>query len=974
MQTEFSYKKTQFTYDHWGNILTKTDKTHPNHPLTTTYTYDGWNRIKSETTYTGQLTTYIKGWNNDGTSFTVTQGTGKPWQRVCYDITGNKISVESVSVLNLPISEFFFYGCRGELLSYIKTYGYFLNAINLYENNTYDKRGRVLSTVRSGQPDIYYSYGPNSVISTENERIVEKHFDLWGNVTQIIDNTGTMSYQYGSHGHPQSISYGGKTISMTYDVLGRKKSLNDPDAGQMTYTYDDLDRVKSECDAKNNLTQNTYSSEGLLKASTTNGILTTHIYGQLSENRYQLLSSTRGNCSIKYTYDDLGRIATERRVIGTTDSVEVHFTYNSIGQLSEKEYLNGPTVNYTYDAYGYKDEVEADGILISKPLEHLSYVISKMRGENLTSETILDDNRKVLYMDLVCENNPNLYHDLWYYYDEDSGNIDRREGMFPWDEEFYYDDLDRLTGIYSDREYMIEYAPNGNITYQTGIGHYYYNGNKPHAVTLVENTENRIPHSTLQTTFNSFGKIMSISCENGKSEEMTFTYGPDNERWQTILKKNHTLSRKVSYLGDCEKIIANGRIRRLYYLDDGAIFVKQANRPDSIYFTFTDHLGSIVAIVDYNGIEKFKAAYDAWGNQTIYRNDIDFHRGYTGHEMLPDFDLINMNGRLYDPILGRFLSTDNFVQAPWDSQNFNRYTYCLNNPLKYTDPSGNSFVLTAIIGAVIGTYMGGSIANGTYNPTKWDFSAAETWGSMFCGGMVGAVSGYIGAAVSSSGFIGSNTLGIMAASTINSLGTNAYTLGGTPITISAGAVSYDFTNHEFGYLWKKGNSKLENWGYGLGALANLHDINNLIDATNTKLYTQTTAEGQFDPISHSALVSTKEKNILMSYGPDDANVPNSKIGFAFNLRKSSSMYDPHIEEGIVSDEMLLNSKLFSAIRSFSQHFPYQGVTSNCVNWASIGLWLNGIPNIGLHPFLLHGSIAVYNSGVYNALASYPFMK
>ena len=42
----------------------------------------------------------------------------------------------------------------------------------------------------------------------------------------------------------------------------------------------------------------------------------------------------------------------------------------------------------------------------------------------------------------------------------------------------------------------------------------------------------------------------------------------------------------------------------------------------------------------------------------------------------------------------------------------------------------------------------------------------------------------------------------------------------------------------------------------------------------------------------------------------------------------------------------LNSKLFSAIRSFSQHFPYQGVTSNCVNWASIGLWLNGIPNIG----------------------------
>ena len=75
------------------------------------------------------------------------------------------------------------------------------------------------------------------------------------------------------------------------------------------------------------------------------------------------------------------------------------------------------------------------------------------------------------------------------------------------------------------------------------------------------------------------------------------------------------------------------------------------------------------------------------GNQTITRNDIGFHRGYTGHEMLPVFGLINMNGRLYDPQIGRFLSTDNYVQEPWNSQNFNRYSYCLNNPLKFSDPS-----------------------------------------------------------------------------------------------------------------------------------------------------------------------------------------------------------------------------------------------------------------------------------------------
>ena len=59
-------------------------------------------------------------------------------------------------------------------------------------------------------------------------------------------------------------------------------------------------------------------------------------------------------------------------------------------------------------------------------------------------------------------------------------------------------------------------------------------------------------------------------------------------------------------------------------------------------------------------------------------------RGYTGHEHLDWFGLINMNARLYDPSLGRFLSPDPHVQAPDFSQNFNRYSYCLNNPLKYT--------------------------------------------------------------------------------------------------------------------------------------------------------------------------------------------------------------------------------------------------------------------------------------------------
>jgi RHS repeat-associated protein len=67
---------------------------------------------------------------------------------------------------------------------------------------------------------------------------------------------------------------------------------------------------------------------------------------------------------------------------------------------------------------------------------------------------------------------------------------------------------------------------------------------------------------------------------------------------------------------------------------------------------------------------------------------------YTGHEHLQSVALINMNARLYDPMLHRFLQHDNYIQDPTNTQNFNQYGYVLNNPLKYTDPSGNKFKLT----------------------------------------------------------------------------------------------------------------------------------------------------------------------------------------------------------------------------------------------------------------------------------------
>ena len=95
-----------------------------------------------------------------------------------------------------------------------------------------------------------------------------------------------------------------------------------------------------------------------------------------------------------------------------------------------------------------------------------------------------------------------------------------------------------------------------------------------------------------------------------------------------------------------------------------------------------------------------------------------------------------MNGRLYDPLGGRFLSPDNNVQM-----NFNRYAYALNNSLKFAEPDGECPCLAFIIGAVIGAYMGGSAVNNDWSPWNggWDWNDPATYFGIIGGGIAGGL-------------------------------------------------------------------------------------------------------------------------------------------------------------------------------------------------------------------------------------------
>jgi len=154
-----------------------------------------------------------------------------------------------------------------------------------------------------------------------------------------------------------------------------------------------------------------------------------------------------------------------------------------------------------------------------------------------------------------------------------------------------------------------------------------------------------------------------------------------------------------------------------------------------------------------------------------------------------------------------------------------------------------------------------------------------------------------------------------------------YTGGQTDITMGLGFASFNFTNGKLS-TFNKNNSWIENLGYGLGAMVNLRDINNLINKTSAILYTDNS-----DFISHSAIVDTDD-NILLSFGPDDNKTPTSNLGYATYFRKSTSDFR-YLKSLPV--EVTVNKYAIKTVRALGKLLPFQGLTTNCVNMASLAL-------------------------------------
>ena len=347
-------------------------------------------------------------------------------------------------------------------------------------------------------------------------------------------------------------------------------------------------------------------------------------------------------------------------------------------------------------------------------------------------------------------------------------------------EHFTYDNRNQLKTITKNGVLQCEmlYDGLGSIDLKTDVGDLNCNtAGKPYQLTeIVPNTKINPAYKTDEyITYTDFNKVDTITTDQYLLE---IKYGIGNERLsQKLYSKNgqtQTLISEKTYVAGLAEIVelSDGSSKTINYISSPeglvAVEISQSSGSKEWYWVFTDHLGSITSLVRESDGQKFEMSFDAWGNRrdpatwvnyTTTLPDFIIDRGFTGHEHYDEFGLINMNGRVYDPVIARFLSPDSYIQAPGLAQNYNGYIYCLNNPLKYTDPSGEIFVVDdIIIVAAIGAAIGAAsyTASIAFSPGGFD---NWQWGQFFKSMGIGAVSGVVTAGIGNAfGAVGSGGL------------------------------------------------------------------------------------------------------------------------------------------------------------------------------------------------------------------------
>ncbi len=785
----------------YGNILhTKQDD-----GTETSYQYNTWGQLIEETNVGNNITQTIRAYVSSptGAYYKITKiGNLGNWVTEYYNARNQKIQ-KDYSGLGLQVHrQRWIYNTRGLLVQESNVFHpQTASSIkwNYYSYDAYDR----LKDIKYENTLTTYAVTYDKNVTTENSganRVKETHVDASGNVVKVVDNGGTITYKYGAHNKLVQTDANGSVISIVYNVQLNKIELHEPNAGVTQYDYNAFGDLIAQVDANGNTFFFHYDAIGRLikKAKTNEEYLYSYNNSPglgknntLAQELYKV-NNTEVH-KINYSYTAEGLVSTVSEVLKGATTYTTTYEYDTYLRLFKANYPN-ITVGYGYDATNNLVEM-LDGNSNLLWRKNATFTDGRTNlfelGNGFVTRLSFNADAQLQNIMSTKQGLPNALN-IGYNFNLLTGNLENRNlNDISKSEMFYYDNLDRLTStIYwnngnpnsaFDNKYY-SYTNNGNIATINNGGlltqNLTYHNTKINAVTKHKYecslTPVRVPQASVDNhlyTYNSIGKLATI---NQDVLDYELTYGVNEQRIEAVKKEYGQVVYTKQYINSASMEVKNGEELTYLYAEGQPFAIHKKTVDDEMmYYLHLDHLGSIMSITDQSGSVIETRSYDAWGrpqnpNTWSYQltpfgalNITD--RGYTFHEHLIEFSLINMNGRMYDPVLGRVISPDNYIQAPDNTQSFNRYSYCWNNPLKYSDPSGD-IIFTAItliaapftggaslaflpyaIGADVGMWQGGTMANGTANPFKWDYSSARTWGYMGAGAAIGAASSYAGA-------------------------------------------------------------------------------------------------------------------------------------------------------------------------------------------------------------------------------------
>ncbi|BEV16230.1 type IV secretion protein Rhs [Herbaspirillum sp. DW155] len=658
-----------------------------------------------------------------------------PWSKVYFDSLDREIKTETVGFDGSSIvAKDTQYDSLGRVSR--TSLPYYANQTQQWSTVTYDALSRVvLTTAPDGSQSQTTYNGLTTTVTNALNQTQTKVKNSQGQVVKVIDaQNNSLTYQYDAIGNLVATKDpNGNVVQLSYDLRGRKIGMVDPDMGTWSYEYNGFGELIRQTDAKGQVSTISYDKLGRMTSRSEPDLVSTWTYDNCAKGVGKLCSVSSDNGYQKTnSYDSLGRNVSTSTTIDTAYAEGV--SYDANGRIATQTYPTGLVVKYVYTSLGYLKEVrnnQTNALLWRGDTQNaMGQLLQQTYGNNVVTQQVFEATTGRLKN--IYAGAGNSVQNFSYQYDSLGNMVSRADGNQNLTETFLYDSLNRLTNAVvnspqaglSSTNYS--YDALGNITNRSDMGSYVYgavNG-RPHALKEL----NFIHGGKLQYTYDANGALIAevavdstgaVIADRGRTESYTsygmlktvsspsvalsFVYGPDHQRIKQVAPSATTIYLNPDNTGGLfyeKDIKADGTVEHKHYITAGGsviALIKQTGTTQTINYMHRDQLGSTTTITDESGNVIERLAYEPFGKRrqaggatdsegTVVGINTD--RGFTNHEHLEELGLIHMNGRVYDPALGRFMSADPYIQAPDNIQSYNRYAYVFNSPLTLADPSG----------------------------------------------------------------------------------------------------------------------------------------------------------------------------------------------------------------------------------------------------------------------------------------------